>query len=281
MMFSSGLTRRGRKPAGPRGHRAYVIGDIHGRLDLLEQLLSMVDHDIDSRPKSKNVIVFLGDLIDRGPSSAQVVELLRLYRPKFAKTTFLMGNHEEVMLRVLAGEERLLREWLKFGGAECIRSYGLEPESLQRVHPDQAVKVLKTVVPKAHVDFLGSFADSVSFGSYVFVHAGIRPGVPLSEQRQTDLRWIRHPFLSDTTDHGFTIVHGHTVTDQVDVRSNRIAVDTGAYKSGVLSALGIEGARRWLLQTGDARAPDRKSERGQLDSNLPEAMVVNLHGGRV
>ncbi len=249
MMFSSGRASEGKKTAGPPGCRAYVVGDIHGRLDLLEQLVSMIEADVGARSKSKIAIVFLGDLIDRGPASAEVVERLRLYRPEFGKTECLMGNHEEVMLRVLGGEGRLLGGWLRFGGAECIRSYGLDPAELARIPPEQAIELLRESIPQVHIDFIRSFPDTASFGSYLFVHAGVRPKVSLPEQHPTDLRWIRHLFLNDTSDHGFTVVHGHTITEQVDVRSNRIGIDTGAYRTGVLTALGIEGRELWLLQT--------------------------------
>lgn len=264
---------RNQHSTGPRGHRAYVVGDIHGRLDLLNQLLSTIEVDVQARRNSKNVLVFLGDLIDRGPSSAQVVERLRLYKPEFAGTLFLMGNHEEVMLRVIDGEERALKDWLKFGGAECIRSYGVDPRGLEHLSCMEAIQIIKKSIPEAHVEFVRSFADTVSFGSYLFVHAGIRPRVPLLEQRQTDLRWIRHPFLDDTSDHGFTVVHGHTITDQVEVRCNRIGLDTGAYKSGILTAVGIEGGNCWFLQTGDALGPGLAAQPVQLDSSRPRAMI--------
>lgn len=249
MVLDSGPLLGGRKTAGPKGHRAYAVGDIHGRLDLLDEMLSAIEADIRDRSAAKIVIVFLGDLIDRGPHSAQVVERLRLYSPVHARTVFLMGNHEEVMLRVLDGDGPLLRDWLKFGGAECVRSYGIDPAELAQLSTNKALELLKSAIPEAHVDFIRSFADTLSFGSYLFVHAGIRPGVTLSEQAQTDLRWIRQPFLDDPRDHGFVVVHGHTITPQVEQCGNRIALDTGAYKSGVLTALGIEGPRRWLLQT--------------------------------
>lgn len=240
------------KSGGPSGYRAYVIGDIHGRLDLLDRLLLLIESDVAARRKATNLIVFLGDLIDRGPDSSGVVERLRLYRPRFGRTMFLAGNHEEVMLRVLGGEAPLLREWLKVGGGECIQSYGVDPEIVKRLPPDRAIELLKKAVPEAHIEFLRSFVNTVSFGSYLFVHAGIRPGVPIDEQRQSDLRWIKHPFLDDCTDHGFTVVHGHTITDEVAVWPNRIGIDTGAYRSGVLTALGIEGRDRWFLQTANA-----------------------------
>lgn len=245
---------RRRRRGGPIGQRAYVVGDVHGRIDLLEQLLSLIETDVRHRPKSKNSVVFLGDLIDRGPASEQVVERLRSYKPDFARMIFLMGNHEEVMLRVLGGEVQLLQNWLQFGGAECVRSYGIESRKLRQASPEQALQMLKGAIPHTHIEFISNFADTVSFGDYLFVHAGIRPTVALADQRSSDLRWIREPFLEDVSDHGFTVVHGHTVTEDIEVRSNRIGVDTGAYKTGVLTALGIEGEDRWLLQTAAAEA---------------------------
>nr|MBA2636285.1 serine/threonine protein phosphatase [Sphingomonas sp.] len=197
-------------------------------------------------------IVFLGDLIDRGPDSAGVVELLRGYRPAFAQTMFLMGNHEEVMLRVLDGDTGLLAKWMSFGGAECVQSYGVDPKALNRMPPADAIELLKTRVPASHREFLGGFADTISFGSYLFVHAGIRPGTSLADQAQSDLRWIRQPFLEDERDHGHVVVHGHTICEEVELFPNRIGIDTGAYRTGVLTALGIEGTHRWFLQTDGA-----------------------------
>lgn len=238
------------EPAGPDGYRAYAIGDVHGRMDLLTALLAKIEMDIASRNDSENIIIFLGDLIDRGPHSAAVVEHLRNYRPDNATTIFLCGNHEEVMLRVLAGESGgLLKDWLKFGGAECLRSYGLEPATLTIEGESAALAAIRKAVPRAHADFLASFADTFRFGDYLFVHAGIRPGLGIADQAQTDLRWIREPFLEDTADHGFVVVHGHTISNKVEERANRIGVDTGAYRTGNLTALAIEGAARWFLDT--------------------------------
>lgn len=237
------------KPAAPRGHRAYVVGDIHGRLDLLEQLLELIEQDARKRRKLKNIIVFLGDLIDRGPASAGVVERLRTYRPQFANTAFVMGNHEEVLLRVLDGDSALLRQWMKFGGAECLQSYGSDPDALKNMSSERAVAAVRRSVPHTHSEFLRSFADTISFGGYLFVHAGVRPGTSLADQSQSDLRWIREPFLEDDCDHGFVVVHGHTISERVELRSNRIGIDTGAYRTGVLTALCIEGIDRWLLQS--------------------------------
>lgn len=238
------------EPSVPPGYRVYAVGDVHGRLDLLDDALSRIEADIDSRTRAQNIVVFLGDLIDRGPCSAQVIERVRTYRRPAVRTVFLSGNHEEVLLRLLRGESRFLRDWLSFGGAECARSYGISSTALKRMDPDQAVEILRRKIPAHDQAFLKSFVDTFRIGSYLFVHAGVRPGVPLSDQTQADLRWIRRPFLENDDDHGFIVVHGHTIVDQVDVRANRIGLDTGAYRSGVLSAMGLEGRERWFLQTG-------------------------------
>jgi serine/threonine protein phosphatase 1 len=243
--------RNGRRGA-PERQRAYAIGDVHGRLDLLDDLLDRIEVDDRSRAPAKVTIVFLGDLVDRGPQSAQVVERLRRYRPAFAKTLFLMGNHEEVLLRIVGGETGIVGDWLKFGGAECVRSYGIDPADLQFRSPSDVPRVLRQAIPKEHLKFLASFVDTASFGNYLFVHAGIRPGVSLPHQLPQDLRWIRQPFLEDETEHGRIVVHGHTITESVDVRANRIGLDTGAYRTGVLTALGLEADERWFLQTGSA-----------------------------
>jgi serine/threonine protein phosphatase 1 len=245
------LFSRSKSPAGPRGRRAYAIGDIHGCLDLLERLLSRIEAQIESNPKPKTSIVFLGDVIDRGPESAQVIERLRNYSNPNATAHFIMGNHEEIMLRVMDGESALLANWLRFGGSETLRSYGIDPRELAKRPKEEVAGVLQGAIPVNHRRFLASFADSISFGDYVFVHAGIRPGVDLAEQSQADLRWIRDPFLDDPTDHGYVVVHGHTISNEVDVAPNRIGIDTGAYSTGVLTALAIEGPRRWFVQTSE------------------------------
>jgi serine/threonine protein phosphatase 1 len=235
--------------AGATGKRAYAVGDIHGRLDLLERLLEKIHSDIDGRGSSETLLVFVGDLIDRGPHSAQVIERLRTYRREGVHPVFLLGNHEELLLRVLRGEAALVAGWLRFGGVECLQSYGFDARKLRTMSEDDAIKAIRAAIPTEHVDFLESFCDTCRFGDYLFVHAGIRPGVELGEQRQADLRWIREPFLDDDGDHGFVVVHGHTITEEVEERPNRIAIDTGAYRSGILSALAVEGTERWFLNT--------------------------------
>lgn len=238
-------------PRAPSGERAYAIGDIHGRLDLLDRLLRAIEADLRGRPPCKTMLVFLGDLIDRGPNSSGVVERLRTLRMDGVVTHFLAGNHEEVLLRLLEGELGLLANWLTFGGAECLASYGVNATELTECDESSALARVKQAIPEAHASFIESFVDTLDFGDYLFVHAGIRPGVDLSRQARADLRWIRSPFLEDEHDHGRVIVHGHTISDAVEWRSNRIGIDTGAYRSGILTALGLEGEERWLLDTGE------------------------------
>ena len=241
--------RSGSRPAGARGYRAYVVGDIHGRLDLLEDLLAKIHAELQHRPARKTLLVFVGDLIDRGPSSAQVLERLRTYRRQGIQTIFLLGNHEEVLLRIIRGDSELITKWRWFGGSECLQSYGVDPAEIARLSGEDALAMFRGAIPREHVEFLETFADSCRFGDYLFVHAGIRPGIQLELQSQSDLRWIREPFLLDDSDHGFVVVHGHTIREEAEELPNRIGIDTGAYRTGVLTALGIEGTERWFLDT--------------------------------
>jgi serine/threonine protein phosphatase 1 len=236
-------------PAAARGYRAYVVGDIHGRLDLLDRLLGDIERDIAARPPRKTLLVFLGDLIDRGPASAQVIDRLRSYKAAGVRTVFLLGNHEEVLLRILDGDTSLVPSWLRFGGAECLRSYGADPRQIAALDQTLVVAAVRETIPKEHQAFLRSFVDTCRFGDYLFVHAGIRPGVSIDQQLQSDLRWIREPFLFDESDHGCVVVHGHTIAPEIEERSNRIGIDTGAYRTGILTALALEGTERWSLDT--------------------------------
>ena len=246
----SSTTRQQRPGTVPAGRRVYAVGDVHGRDDLLGELLAAIEADNDALPPATTSIVFLGDLIDRGPASAAVVERLRTYQPRGIRPLFLAGNHEEVLLRLIAGQDEFLADWLRFGGAECLASYGVDAAPLRRMRPARACAVVRGAIPPAHVEFLRSFADTYRIGGYLFVHAGIRPGLPLDQQSQSDLRWIRRPFLDDSSDHGFIVVHGHTISAEVEEAPNRIGIDTGAYHSGTLTALVAEGAGRRYLQTG-------------------------------
>jgi serine/threonine protein phosphatase 1 len=238
-------------PSVPRGYRVYAIGDVHGRRDLLDQLLALIEADLDRDPPEQAVMVFLGDLIDRGNDSHGVVERLRNYQPSGARTVFLLGNHEEVLLRLLAGERAILESWLKFGGAECLMSYGVDAATLNPGNEREALRMVRKAIPESHRAFLRSFADTLRIGDYLFVHAGIRPKIEIDRQTQRDLRWIRRDFLDDEGDHGLVVVHGHTIEPEVQIRPNRIGIDTGAYRSGCLTSLVLEGCERRIIDTGE------------------------------
>lgn len=237
-------------PAGAEGARIYAIGDVHGCRDELDRLLAMIDADDAARPSvDATMLVFLGDLVDRGPDSAGVVERLMTLAATRPGVRVLKGNHEELFLQALDGSRDALRMFCRVGGKETILSYGMDAEEYDRLDfADLAVR-LDTLVPAAHRSFLAGFRDMVISGDYAFVHAGIRPEVPLDEQRGADLRWIRETFLEYRRPHPKMIVHGHTITTEVDRRPNRIGIDTGAYASGRLTALGIEGSATWVLNT--------------------------------
>ena len=253
--------RRADRPAGAKGWRAYAIGDVHGRLDLLEALLARIERDHHERGgRVRPLLIFVGDLIDRGPDSAGVVEKIASEPLSGFKTVALTGNHEEVFLRLIDNREpALLAEWLRFGGDNTVRSYGGDPDLLARIPEGEALDRLSALVPPRHFEFLSNLGDTFRFGTYLFVHAGLRPGVALEEQVPTDLRWIRSAFLDDPRDHGPMIVHGHTISERIDERHNRIGIDTGAYKNGILSAIAIEGKERWFLQTG--KTPSARREK--------------------
>jgi serine/threonine protein phosphatase 1 len=252
----SGLTggKAAKSPSGKRGARAYAVGDIHGCLGLLDDLIGKIESDLAQRPVGEAYLVFVGDLIDRGPDSAGVIERLRSYRHPKLKPVFLAGNHEEYLLRILSGEKGKLDSWLTYGGRECVQSYGLEPEQLIVMPEGEALMLIRRTIPEGHRRFLKSMADTFRFGDYLFVHAGIRPGLALEAQSRADLRWIREPFLDDIGDHGFVVVHGHTIVEEVQERPNRIGIDTGAYRSGVLTALVIDGTERRFIATARAKA---------------------------
>lgn len=233
----------------PHGIRIYAVGDIHGKLDLLDRLLADIVVDDASRPAAETHLVFLGDLIDRGPQSAEVIDRLLALSTSRPNTHFLLGNHEEVFLKVLRGDTKALPFFTRIGGRETILSYGVSEQQYQEADYSELLELVQARVPAEHISFLERFEDLLIWGDYAFVHAGIRPGEPLAKQRQSDLRWIREEFLSYSQPLEKIIVHGHTITDDVEELPNRIGIDTGAYLSGKLTAMCFEGPTRWQLQT--------------------------------
>jgi serine/threonine protein phosphatase 1 len=242
--------RRKRAYSGPPGKRLYAVGDVHGRLDLALELLELIARDAWGRDR-EILLVFLGDLIDRGPNSRGVLELARGQPLSGARTLCLKGNHEEMFARGLGGEASVLPQWLDYGGYECAQSYGVEVGALFGRSPEELEATLLQAVPASHIRFAQDLPDSIRFGDYVLAHAGVRPGVKLEDQTPRDLRWIREGFLESEADFGFRVVHGHSISLQVEERANRICVDTGAYMSGVLTACWIDGAEVGFLQARD------------------------------
>lgn len=233
----------------PAGKRIYAIGDIHGRDDLLGELLAKIDADDAARGSAETQIVFLGDLPDRGPASRQVIERALALAEARPETVFIKGNHEELMIRVWDGDRPTAATFHRAGGRETLMSYGIAAEDYDSWDLGDVTDATSRVVPKAHIDFLKGFRASYRLGDYFFAHAGVRPGIALDDQDEKDLRWIRGDFIESAADFGAVVVHGHTIRDAVEERANRIGIDTGAYASGKLTAIGLEGTDRWYLST--------------------------------
>jgi serine/threonine protein phosphatase 1 len=236
--LSRGKTHR--VPRLAAGLRIYAIGDIHGRADLLYQVFSRIDAHRARNPVLRPVIVLVGDYIDRGPASREVLDLL-IARKLSHEMVCLTGNHEPYLLEFLQRPGRL-REWSMLGGRETLMSYGIKPPmnadaQIQRELAD----ALNATIPKSHVRFLANLPSCFICGGFFFAHAGVRPGIPLDKQRDEDLLWIRDDFLLHEDDFGKIIVHGHTPVLELDIRHNRINIDTGAYATGRLTCLVIEG----------------------------------------
>lgn len=234
----------------PAGLRLYAIGDIHGSLEQLKELLKKVYEDRTSFAGTTRII-FLGDYIDRGLYSKQTIDfLIDLQKHEKDLPIFIMGNHEQVMRSLLRdSDQQLLLNWFSFGGRETLLSYGINP-SLAIGNPAALFKAMEEKVPKAHVNFFDNLELSVSFGDYFFCHAGVKPNIDLNKQNEQDLTWIRYEFLNHKDSFGKMVVHGHTISHDVQFMPNRIGIDTGAYATGCLTALALEDTKQWLIQTG-------------------------------
>ncbi len=226
----------------------FAIGDIHGCNDLLCGLIDGILAD--KQPgEPEPLLIFLGDYVDRGPDSSGVIERLIQLRADLPGCRFLSGNHEEAMLRFLKDFEGGLI-WSTYGGRATMRSYGVEPPANDEDFEAwrEAHALFRAAVPETHLRFLRGLEDMIELGDYFFVHAGVRPDRPLSEQSTRDVRWIREPFLSDTRRLEKVIVHGHTPGREPHSDDRRIGVDTWAYNTGVLTAVELDGEGRGFIQ---------------------------------
>jgi serine/threonine protein phosphatase 1 len=233
-------------PSVPAGRRYYVIGDIHGRLDLYEQLIEAIEQDDASGAPADSRVILLGDLVDRGPDSAGVLARTRAWQQQ-RRVRVLAGNHEEMFLGSFHKPEAL-RHFLKHGGRETLLSFGFTAKHMQKLELEEIYAMLPSVVPQSERDYIASFEDIIIAGDYAFVHAGIDPARPIDEQKRSDLRWIRDRFLNHDGPLPKVVVHGHTIFDRVMDCGNRIGIDTGAFRSGVLTALVLEADQRRAIQ---------------------------------
>jgi len=233
-------------PAVPDGTRHYVVGDIHGRLDLFDALIAAIEEDDSQRPEAATEIILLGDLVDRGPESAGVIARAREWQ-KRRTVRVLAGNHEEMFLEAFEKPD-VLRHFLKHGGRETIMSYGISKKQFNAMTLDELFMMLPQIVPQSERDYVAAFEDMIIAGDYLFVHAGIDPTMPIAAQKRSDMLWIRDRFLSHEGPLEKVVVHGHTIFERVMDCGNRIGIDTGAFRSGVLTALVLEADQRRILQ---------------------------------
>lgn len=223
----------------PAGQRAYAIGDVHGCSDMLDDMYRLIAADLRARPCPDATLIHLGDYIDRGPDSAGVITRVTS-RPLSIPTINLMGNHEELFLSAFDGDRGAVDAWTQNGGVPTLASWGVPPRTKPRDW--------RNFIPATQVKQLRDLALHHTIGTYVFVHAGIRPGVPLAEQTPHDLRWIRKPFLEHDGPLDYVVVHGHTVERAPIVRPNRIGIDTGAVLGGQLTCVVLQDDRMKFFQ---------------------------------
>lgn len=251
-LFGQKPAPRIKLPSVPAGKRYYAIGDIHGRLDLYEAMICAIEDDDAQAAGADTRVILLGDLVDRGPDSAGVLARTRTWQ-KARNVRVLAGNHEEMFLKSFVQPEAL-RHFLKHGGRETLLSYGCSARLFRDLELDELFAQLPHFVPQAERDYIAGFEEIIIAGDYAFVHAGIDPERPITEQKRSDLLWIRERFLSHDGPLPKVIVHGHTIFERVMDCGNRIGIDTGAFRSGVLTALVLEGDQRRLIQA--CAAPD-------------------------
>lgn len=242
-------------PRVPAGRRVYAVGDVHGRLDLLLALLETIRADHARRGEAPLELILLGDVIDRGHESRGVVRWA-MSPPDDILLTVLMGNHEAALLAALNGNHQMLEMWLDHGGWASLASWDVCCPDPETIDHDALIEDMHRAFTREEVEWLAATGRCLTIGDYHFVHAGVRPGRPIAAQRMADTLWIRDEFLNSSRDHGAVVVHGHSVSDDVVERPNRIALDTGAYRTGRLTAMAFEEDRRWIIQVQGTSAAE-------------------------
>ncbi|MBS1166841.1 MAG: serine/threonine specific protein phosphatase protein [Proteobacteria bacterium] len=242
------VDRRERVEIDPRDTVIYAIGDVHGCYAELKAAEQQVFADAANTPAERRIILYLGDLVDRGPQSADVLDHLAGAPPPSFERLSLCGNHDEAFLSFL-DDPHANMGWLDFGGEQTLDSYGIDLTRLSRHRGGLGGlgEIVRATVPEAHVSLLRRLPVSVRFGDVLFVHAGVRPGVPLAAQNDDDFMWIREPFVSEPNGLGITVVHGHTPANEPVFAPGRIGIDTGAFATGRLTVLRVFGDRATLL----------------------------------
>lgn len=243
------LKKRSGTPCTKEGERIYAVGDVHGRFDLLHQMLKLIVAHYEALDlKAKRVsLLFLGDIIDRGPMSSRCVERIK-YLVDAKGAHLLLGNHEDMLLASIEGDADAQRAWLKHGGDQTLLSYGIPLPRTDEDAIDFAER-LGRAFPEEHLEFLRQCPASYRSGDYLFVHAGVRPGVSLKRQDSRDLFSIREEFTESDSWHGAMIVHGHSIVERIEIRQNRIACDTGAYRTGRLSCICLQDEYQATIST--------------------------------
>lgn len=245
--------KNGSLPTAAKGDAIYAIGDIHGRYDLLKQMMETIERHAAAYRRGQDYhIIVLGDMIDRGPDSARVIRSLRSLSGQ-KKATVLLGNHEDAMLRTIDGEPGMLTRWMRFGGDATLQSFGITPPRDEDDYP-RVMQQMRSDIPENYVNWLRRRPISVRSGDYLFCHAGIRPGVEIARQKTDDMLWIRDEFLESDEAHGVVVVHGHSISPDVELRHNRIGVDTGAYRTGILTAAFLSDTVCHILSTENEEA---------------------------